>query len=328
MDETAGPETAAMIAAKIAGYKEQLAQVAALSQAEPGNKVYAKLVTDLAQLITLTEELHEEKKREEASGGAAAAPVAVAAPAPAPVPVSRLRPSFAVGARVEVRYANKSWFAAIVEEVKEDGVLTVRIIASNKTDDVLSANCRTLKASKRAVPADEVAAGLRCQARYSQDGQWYNCKVDKETELGFQVTYTEYNNTEVVPLEYLRHMPKSTAEAAAVTADTFVVPEALVPLATDSEAEKTRKRKRIKMLKGKRRHIKLEAERDKKQASWQSFQAKTKKKKRTGFRTNLKKKSIFATSDNPEARVGVTGSGKGMTEFNAKRKITAASLAP
>lgn len=57
MDETAGPETAAMIAAKIAGYKEQLAQVAALSQAEPGNKVYAKLVTDLAQLITLTEEL-------------------------------------------------------------------------------------------------------------------------------------------------------------------------------------------------------------------------------------------------------------------------------
>ena len=145
-----------------------------------------------------------------------------------------------------------------------------------------------------------VHAGLRCQARYSQDGQWYNCKVDKETELGFQVTYTEYNNTEVVPLEYLRHMPKSTAEAAAVTADTFVVPEALVPLATDSEAEKTRKRKRIKMLKGKRRHIKyvlgawlavasarvdqarrcrLEAERDKKQASWQSFQAKTKKKK-------------------------------------------------
>ena len=79
-----------------------------------------------------------------------------------------------------MRYANKSWFAgiprpwawcclhvsdyrtvvaaAIVEEVKEDGVLTVRIIASNKTDDVLSANCRTLKASKRAVPADEVAA--------------------------------------------------------------------------------------------------------------------------------------------------------------------------
>ena len=32
---------------------------------------------------------HEEKKREEASGGAAAAPVAVAAPAPAPAPVSR-----------------------------------------------------------------------------------------------------------------------------------------------------------------------------------------------------------------------------------------------
>ena len=87
-----------------------------------------------------------------------------------------------------MRYANKSWFAgiprpwawcclhvsdyrtvvaaAIVEEVKEDGVLTVRIIASNKTNDVLSANCRTLKASKRAVPADEVAAGAAtCRRR-------------------------------------------------------------------------------------------------------------------------------------------------------------------
>jgi len=97
------------------------------------------------------------------------------------------------------------------------------------------------------------------------------------------VTYTQYGNTEVVPHEYLRHMPKSTAEvrnavgaacrrksrveisrtkltayaplqAAAVKAEKFVVPEALVPLATDTEAEKTRKRKRIKMLKSKRRH--------------------------------------------------------------------------
>jgi len=41
---------------------------------------------------------------------------------------------------------------------------------------------------------------------------------------------------------------------------------------------------------------------------------------RPGFKTNLKKKSIFATSDNPEARVGFTGSGKGMTEFVARTK--------
>ena len=103
------------------------------------------------------------------------------------------------------------------------------------------------------------AAGLRCQARYSADGLWYNCKVDAETEWGYKVTYSEYGNTEVVPHEYLRHIPKSTAETAALTADTFVVPEGLVPLPTDTEAEKARKRKRIKLLKSKRRHNKCVA---------------------------------------------------------------------
>lgn len=42
---------------------------------------------------------------------------------------------------------------------------------------------------------------------------------------------------------------------------------------------------------------------------------------RPGFRTNLAKKSIFATSDNPKAKVGVTGSGRGMTDFEQRKKF-------
>jgi len=49
---------------------------------------------------------------------------------------------------------------AIVESVsKDDGTMTVKIIASGATDTVLSENCRLLKAGKRKVPKDELAAG-------------------------------------------------------------------------------------------------------------------------------------------------------------------------
>lgn len=86
----------------------------------------------------------------------------------------------------------------------------------------------------------------------------------------------------------------------------------------------------------------LETERIVKQNTWTNFRQKSKKKKvrawfarqgegwtshtvgclsqRRGFMTNMKKKSIFATGDSYTAKVGVTGSGRGMTEYHAPKK--------
>lgn len=50
-------ETAAGLSVKIASYKEQLAQVKVLADSEPGNQSYAKLVSDLEQLVQLTTDL-------------------------------------------------------------------------------------------------------------------------------------------------------------------------------------------------------------------------------------------------------------------------------
>jgi survival-of-motor-neuron-related-splicing factor 30 len=91
----------------------------------------------------------------------------------------------------------------------------------------------------------------------------------------------------------------------------FEVPEHLVPLDTDTDAEKNRKRRAIKALKNKWRERKKEVESDKKQKSWQSFQKKGK----------TKDKSMFSTQDG-DAKVGVVSvsAGRQLTEFGERKR--------
>lgn len=60
-----------------------------------------------------------------------------------------------------------------------------------------------------------------------------------------------------------------------------------------------------------------------KQASWQAFQTKGAKKKAKGSMSavSLKKGSIFASPEGLEGKVGVTGSGQGITEQAARKKF-------
>ena len=90
----------------------------------------------------------------------------------------------------------------------------------------------------------------------------------------------------------------------------FEIPEHLKPLETDTEAERNKKRRAVKNLKNKWREKKKEVESTKKQQSWQSFQQ---KKKRKGG------KSIFATQDGSNAKVGVISAGS-MTEFGERKR--------
>ena len=90
----------------------------------------------------------------------------------------------------------------------------------------------------------------------------------------------------------------------------FEVPQRLVPLETDSEAEIKRKRRAIKALKREHRSTVKEVESQKKQKSWQSFQ----KKKKSGNKDG----SIFSTHDG-EGKVGVVTS-RNTTEFTERTR--------
>lgn len=104
---------------------------------------------------------------------------------------------------------------------------------------------------------------------------------------------------------------KKTKNSSKIKMKNYEIPQHLIPLETDSVAEKNRKRRASKALKNKWREKKKEAESNKKQKTWQSFQQKRKTKKDT---------SIFATQDG-ETKVGVS-SGRTMTEFNERTRHT------
>merc|ERR1712196_155941 len=98
----------------------------------------------------------------------------------------------------------------------------------------------------------------------------------------------------------------------------LVIPEHLKIQPEDNEKVREQKKKRIHAIKSNWRLKKAEYEREQAKTSWKSFDASIGKKRKSGgsLTSQMRKKgSMFATSDNPNAKVGVIGSGKGLTHF-------------
>ena len=56
--------------------------------------------------------------------------------------------------------------------------------------------------------------GLKCQCKYALDRKYYNVTVGKLTEFGCMVTYTEYGNSEEVPIQYLRPSSSNSSSSS------------------------------------------------------------------------------------------------------------------
>lgn len=100
-------------------------------------------------------------------------------------------------------------------------------------------------------------------------------------------------------------------------ADTkFELPPHLIPLDSDTPAQKLKKQRTAKALKSKFREKQKEMEADKKKNDWKSF-AKGGKRKAVG---GIVGSSIFSTEEGVNAKVGVVSGGgtRKMTEFSEK----------
>ena len=95
----------------------------------------------------------------------------------------------------------------------------------------------------------------------------------------------------------------------------FAAPSHLTPLASDTDAEKNKKRRTLKALKSKWRERVKEISSEKKQKSWKDFNNKKRKK------SSKKDDSIFRTTDGVSAKVGVIGSGKSMTGYGERKRF-------
>ncbi|CAM6083237.1 unnamed protein product [Calypogeia fissa] len=277
-------------------YQEQLVQVRQLYDAEPTNVELQEMVKELEEVIELTQDL--------LTGARQSEPVTADAPSSPPL------------------ISNQESGRSLTQQAYE-------------THDIHG----------------RLPVGTKVQAVWSEDGEWYNATVEAVTPIGYFVSYDEWGNKEEVDLANVRNISPaeddpeipSTEEDAlldaekqaeatkmalkrkiAQAADLDVMPRDLPAKLKihpdDSEDIKIAKRKKIHAFKSKQRLEQMELTQNKRQNAWQQFQGSKGKSKKVGFFTGRKKESIFKSPDDPKGKVGVTGSGKGITEFHKREK--------
>ncbi|KAI0704940.1 hypothetical protein BC835DRAFT_708882 [Cytidiella melzeri] len=168
-------------------------------------------------------------------------------------------------------------------------------------------------------------AGDDCLAKYSGDGQWYAARVASvggSTEnRQYSVVFKGYNSTELVNSSQIKPLQGGSGGgygggASAGVGGTGGGAGSKRKLTKVEEEEREKKKKKNeKKLENKAAKAKEQME---KQVTWQKFAKKSEKK---GIHiAGVAGTSIFKTPDNPMGRVGVTGSGKGMTEVKLPGK--------
>ncbi|KAG6508929.1 hypothetical protein ZIOFF_034311 [Zingiber officinale] len=113
---------------------------------------------------------------------------------------------------------------------------------------------------------------------------------------------------------------RKIAQAAITDFQARTLPAKLRIDPNDPDDVKAAKRKKIHSFKSKVRSEQLEVAQNKRQNAWQQFQSAKGKTKKIGFFSGRKRESIFKSPDDPNGKVGVIGSGKGLTEFQKREK--------
>ncbi|XP_062094850.1 uncharacterized protein LOC133800794 isoform X2 [Humulus lupulus] len=277
------------LASNLSTYKEQLLQVKQLLADDPGNSEYADMERELNEVIALTEELLETAKKNENSGS-----------------------NIGTGTSADTSpgLPQYNW---------------------NDKDSLSISDHQ-----------EKFPVGTKVQAVWSEDGEWYDATIEAHTSIGYYVSYVEWGNKEEVDPDNIRPIQEGAvnalleaekvaeatkqaikrkiAQAASVDFQSRTLPAKLRIEPDDPEDVKATKRKKIHAFKSKMRFEQLEVTQNKRQNAWQQFQTTKGKTKKVGFFSGRKRESIFKSPDDPFGKVGVTGSGKGLTDFQKREK--------
>ncbi|XP_062520851.1 survival of motor neuron-related-splicing factor 30-like [Corticium candelabrum] len=193
--------------------------------------------------------------------------------------------------------------------------------SSQVVPDAISSTMMSSSASNSThiTTSGQWSVGSRCQAVWSVDGQYYNATIVSISSNGLTCTvaFERYDHNEVVQLSSLR---RQTADGSRKRhADEAIKQQRPSKSRAKREAEKEYKRK--KALKKAQRIKEIEDEREKEKSRWKQFTTKAGRQKGTSLssKQNIQKKSIFASPDTVNGRVGVGTCGVGgkeMTQFS------------
>lgn len=289
-------------------YRGQLEQVDELLTLDPGNAEYQDLHTSLLEVIQLTEDLLKDAQQQQEP----------AVPAPRPR-LSRFDRDEPVP-RASATAPEPSTSAVITAP----SLQLPSILPPQVAEQIRSAQQRA--ALQNQAPA-AWAIGARCQAVFSGDSEWYNASVSGVTTSdNFLITFAEYGNQEEVHRSNVRPRPDGSEVYRGVSApkrkavndapaQLEEMPKYMEITDKDDDKAKSKKKKLQKSWKSQQRFAKLDAETQKRQQSWMDFKKGKGSKKKAGFLSTGKKGSMFSVPDDPSAKVGVVGSGQGMTDY-------------
>ncbi|KAG0293197.1 hypothetical protein BGZ96_003185 [Linnemannia gamsii] len=286
--------------------KEQVADLETALLSDPNNEDLLTCKTELLELISLTETLLQQEQQLAVSDSAA----------PVETPVVQ-----ASGGGVS---ANSSPYRT--STASGSGASTPITSTPTSTSASNGSNQPIYQSSAQ---SRHWNVGDRCRAFYAEDGKYYEATIVAVADgaQAYSVQYTGYSNSPPVTLgpENLKLMydPKKHQQHTPAT----------ITASGDSEEAKAGQKRGPdggatagagtgSGMKKKKKADAGPSEQVQKQMAWQNF-AKGKtgvKKGKTGTSGGGLKKSIFATPDNPEGKVGVVGSGQGMTQFQQRGK--------
>lgn len=291
--------------------RSQLEEIDALIAAEPNDPALQQLREDLLQLIALEEQEQEGQTAEQHQQPAAEDAAAVEAVEVDYTQQSKQHAESAASAtsestgqqQISSEYAAKGTFLEHNIAASKEGVAEAPDLGSFQP--VYSNATKLQPSSMKGYDANNNNA----------DGSG-NLKDDTTTN-----TATAAGTTQQPP-EKKKKKKKKKDEA--VLDAKFELPSHLVPLESDTPAQKIKKQRTAKALKSKFREKQKEAQHAKKQNDWKSFATKTGKRKKGG---GIGGSSIFSTEEGVDARVGVVSGGgrRTMTGFqdpNKRHKFT------
>ncbi|KAK2192558.1 hypothetical protein NP493_28g11001 [Ridgeia piscesae] len=200
--------------------------------------------------------------------------------------------------------------------------LTEELIASQNVDAASKLSGGASAASSSVAddePVTEWKVGEKCQALYASNQQHYDAVIDEVLPDGTcTVTFDGYGNTEVTQVSLLRSREGESRKRGEEGGDEAGGAKKLNKTKKDQVVAQ-REYKRKKAQKKVQRMKALEEEREVEKNKWLSFNTKVFSKTSKG----KVKKSIFATPDSVEGRVGVGTcgvSGRPMTSYVHQEK--------
>jgi len=260
---SAGAHMSDDIAAKLASYKQQLAQVEAAIAQDPDNPEWRKLRDDLVEVIDLTSELAQVK----AGAGSSAD--------------AELR-TYAVAEKCQAIYEQDGqWYNAKIVALTEEGYF-VTFLGYNNTAQVDFNEVRPYQRPD----ASSWTVGAEVNALHAGDGRWYDAIVVEVKQSTVTVTWKGESEREEVDIDFVRTKVRAVEkrkveEVKPVETGDESIPKKLEIRPDDSEETIEKKKKKLKMFKRQEKRDKEQQQGEGRRSSWQSFSGKNKTIKKT-----------------------------------------------